>query len=167
MTSLSPTNEQLIYQSGNGDSWFLTRDPTTGAEAVRHVPNPQSGGQASTIEPEQFLAEGANGPEHQALRQLMATSVPLATLLIAYDIHPQRGPAYDGVVAAIRSLGAWWHHLETVWIVQCDEAPAEIRDRLKPLLGFEDQLLVIDISGDTAGWIGVNDIGSKWLEENI
>jgi hypothetical protein len=77
------TGEQLIYQSNNGDTWFLTQDPTTGAQAVRHVPNPQLGGQLSYIELEQFLSEGANGPEHQALRRLVETSARSATLLIA------------------------------------------------------------------------------------
>jgi hypothetical protein len=44
---LASDNSSLIFQSSNGDSWFLTRDPTTGAAAVMHTPNPQSGGQAS------------------------------------------------------------------------------------------------------------------------
>jgi hypothetical protein len=86
---------------------------------------------------------------------------------IAYDVHPARGEAYDGLVKAIQSLGTWWHHLETVWIVQCTDSPGEIRDKLKSHIGSEDQLLVIDISGDTAGWIGINDAGSKWLTGNI
>jgi hypothetical protein len=62
---------ELIYESSNGDSWCLTRDPVTGARSVMHRPNPRSGGQVSYIEIEKFLSEGANGPEHQALRRLM------------------------------------------------------------------------------------------------
>ena len=42
----SSDNSSLIYQSSNGDSWFLTRDPITDAPAVMHSPNPQSGGQS-------------------------------------------------------------------------------------------------------------------------
>jgi hypothetical protein len=45
--------------------------------------------------------------------------------------------------------------------------PGEIRDRLKSRFGNEDQLLVIDISGDAAGWVGVNESGRTWLEANI
>ena len=164
---LAPADDKLIYESSNGDSWCLTRNPATGTRAVMHRPNPQSGGQVSYIEIEQFLAEGANGPEHQALRRLMETSAPVASILIAYDVHPARGEAYDDLVEAIQSLGTWWHHLETVWIVQCTDTPGEIRDKLKSHIGNEDQLLVIDISGDTAGWVGINDAGSKWLTGNI
>ena len=164
---LAPADNKLIYESSNGDSWCLTRNPATGTRAVMHRPNPQSGGQVSYIEIEQFLTEGDNGPEHQALRRLMEMSPPVASILIACDVHPARGEAYDGLVEAIQSLGNWWHHLETVWIVQCTDTPGEIRDKLKSHIGSEDQLLVIDISSDAAGWIGINDAGSKWLTGNI
>jgi hypothetical protein len=109
----------------------------------------------------------SNGPEHQALRQLLENKPRVGTILIAYDIHPSRGKAYDDLTQAIQSLGNWWHHLEMVWIVQCEYTATEIRDRLGPHIGEEDQLLVIDISGDAAKWGGVNDAGSKWLAENI
>src|SRR6266702_4443554 len=60
-----------FYESSNGDMWGLTRDPISGARAVMHRPNPQSGGQVSYIDVDKFLREGANGPEHQALRLLL------------------------------------------------------------------------------------------------
>jgi hypothetical protein len=163
----APVENELIYESSNGDLWCLTRHPATGARAVMHRPNSQSGGQASYIEIDKFLSEGANGPEHQALRRLMETSDCGATILIACDIHSPKGEAYNDLVKAIQSLGNWWHHLETIWIVQCNHAPAQIRERLKSHIGTEDQLLVIDISDDSAGWIGINDAGSKWLDDNI
>ena len=157
----------LIYQSSNGDSWVLTRDPATGAAAVMHTPNPQSGGKVSYIEVEKFLSEGANGPEHQALRNLIEASARMATILIAYDIHRTEGDPYDKLIERIKALGDWWHHLESTWIVRCALSPREIRDQLKSYIGIEDQLLVIEISGDPVEWAGVNDSGSKWLKDNI
>jgi hypothetical protein len=165
--SPAPIGIELLYESSNGDSWFLAWDPTTGTRAVMHRPNPQSGGQISYIAIDRFLSETSNGPEHQALRQWLENRPRTGTMLIAYDIHPSRGKAYDNLTQAIQSLGQWWHHLETVWIVQCEYTPTEIRDRLGPQIGEEDQLLVIDISGDAAKWVGVNDTGSKWLAEHI
>jgi hypothetical protein len=157
----------LIYRSSNGDSWSLTKDPATGAVAVMHSPNLQSGGQASYIEIENFLSEGANGPEHQALRHLIETSARMTTKLIAYDVHQTAGEAYDKLIEMIQALGDWWHHLESTWIVRCDQSPSQIRDRLKSYIGNDDQLLVIEISGDIAEWVGVNDSGSRWLKDNI
>ena len=84
---LDTDTSSLIYQSSNGDSWSLTKDPATGAVAVMHGPNLQSGGQVSYIEIENFLSEGANGPEHEALRKLIQTSARMTTKLIAYDVH--------------------------------------------------------------------------------
>ena len=66
-----PVNNQLIYQSSNGDSWHLTNDPASGAQAVLHRPNSQSGGRRSYTAISEFLAQGASGPEHQALRRLL------------------------------------------------------------------------------------------------
>jgi hypothetical protein len=163
----APADIELFYESSNGDTWCLTRDPVTGARVVMHRPNAQSGGQASYVGIDKFLSGDAHGPEHQALRRLIETGAPMATILIAYDVHPPEGEAYDDLISAIQSLGTWWHHLETIWIVRCTHTPGEIRTRLKSQLGTEDQLLVVDISGDTAEWIGVNDTGSKWLADNI
>lgn len=91
----------------------------------------------------------------------------IATILIAYDIHPAQGDSYDELGRAIQSLGAWWHHLETIWLVRTAHSPAAIRDRLRPYAGIDDQLLVVDITGDSAAWAGVSDAGSRWLQENV
>jgi hypothetical protein len=91
----------------------------------------------------------------------------MATILIAYDIHPPAGEAYDQLVVAIKTLGAWWHHLETIWIVKCAHTPADIKDRLRPLIGIDDQLLVVDISGATAESLGINAAGAKWLTDHV
>jgi hypothetical protein len=128
---LASNISSLIYQSSNGDTWSLTKDPATGAPAVMHSPNPQSGGQVSYVEIEKFLLKGANGPEHQALRNLIETSAGMATILIAYDIHPTEGRMYDNLIETIQSLGDWWHHLESTWIVRCAHSPREIREPIE------------------------------------
>jgi hypothetical protein len=91
----------------------------------------------------------------------------MATILIAYDIHPSEGDGYERVTDAIRSLGEWWHHLESTWLVKTDHTPDQIRDLLKEYVSSDDQLLVIDISQDPAAWFGVNDAGSRWLETSL
>jgi hypothetical protein len=157
--------QRLIYESSNGDAWFLGLDPATQRPAVKHVANLPSGGGIAYKDIESFLRAG-NGPEHQALRRLIRAE-RLATILIAYDIHPAEGASYQELADAIQSLGAWWHHLETAWIVRSNRAPEEIRNKLKPYIGADDQLLVVDISGDKAAWVGVNETGDSWLRENI
>jgi hypothetical protein len=159
-------SDKPFYQSSNGDTWFLVPDPATGELAVKHIANPASGGQISYIDPESFLA-GGNGPEHQALRQLAASEQQMTTMLIAYDIHPASGPKYDVLTEAIQSLGSWWHHLETVWIVRSGKTPEELRDHLQRLIGPDDQLLIVDVTSARAGWAGLNEAGGTWLRENV
>ena len=163
-THASVPEELLIYESDNGDSWYLC-EAASGLPTVRHIANLQSGGHVSYSEIESFLSNG-NGPEHQALRHLLKQD-HLSTVLIAYDIHPGQRQDYHDLIEAIQSLGAWWHHLETVWIVRSDKKPEEIRDKLALYIGADDQLLVVDITRSSAGWAGINETGNSWLRGNI
>jgi hypothetical protein len=165
-TAPEPASDRLFYKSSNGDSWSLVRNPTTGALMVTHTPNAPSGGKVSHVDIETFLSKDTLGPEHQALRHLLEKSNN-ATILIAYDIHSTTDTAYDDLTAAILSLGAWWHHMETVWIVRSERTPDEIREQLQRYIGSDDQLLVLDVTGNKAGWAGINAVGGEWLEEYI
>jgi hypothetical protein len=161
-----PASEKVFYKSSNGDCWSLVRDPTTDGLVITHTANSSSGGNVSQIDVETFLTNDALGPEHQALRRLLEKTSN-ATILIAYDVHPSEGAAYDDLTAAIQSLGAWWHHLETVWIVRSNHSLDEIRDKLKPHIGADDQLLIVNITANDAVWAGVSECGSTWLKENV
>lgn len=158
-------NEKLIYESSNGDVWYLCENPVTTLPAVKHVANPQAGGHIDYLEVENFLSIG-RGPEHQALRDLIERD-QMATILIAYDIHSRQESGYDELVEAIRSLGSWWHHLETVWIVRTKMTSELIRDELAAHIGADDQLLVVNITGAGMEWTGLNLAGSDWLKRTM
>ena len=61
--------QRKIYQSENGDSWWLGR--REGTVFVLHEANPPSGGKVTEIELTDFLTRGANGPEKQALLEMI------------------------------------------------------------------------------------------------
>jgi hypothetical protein len=63
-----------LYQSPNGDSWFLARDPATGLAFVRHQANAPSGGQVTDIEIGAFLS-GPQNPERVALLRLIGSFI--------------------------------------------------------------------------------------------
>jgi hypothetical protein len=69
------SDRRELYRSPNGDSWYLGREPQNGRAFIIHQPNGPSGGRKSHIELSDFLAAGANGPEHKALIRLIATLV--------------------------------------------------------------------------------------------
>jgi len=72
-------SRELYRSAPNGDRWSLVREPQSGQVFVEHEPNVSSGGKPSRVEVGDFLARGADGPEHQALLRLIGTLIDGAT----------------------------------------------------------------------------------------
>ncbi len=66
-------NARKLYESPNGDRWYLIRDPS-GTVFIRHEANVASGGHVEHIEIGIFLTNG-QGPEQQELQRLIGTLV--------------------------------------------------------------------------------------------
>lgn len=77
----------------------------------------------------------------------------MALKLITYDLN-KPGQNYKDLHEAIRGLGAWWHYLDSTWIVQSSLSPNAIVEKLKATIDTSDGLLVFDITGDSySGWL--------------
>ena len=61
------SHQRKIYQSSNGDSWWLCRDQK-GHVFILHE---ASGGHATHIGIGEFLRTGNAGPEHQSLLRIV------------------------------------------------------------------------------------------------
>lgn len=85
----------------------------------------------------------------------------MATHLIGYDLNREKN--YQDLIEAIKGLGSWWHHLESTWIVRSPLTAKEVRDKLRPHLDEDDELLVVDVTGRARAWTGFNRRGSDWL----
>jgi len=66
-----PPSEFTFYAIENGDQWSLHTDGDV--LSVRHQPNASSGGQASTIDLQSFLAHEPHSAQNQALQRLIGT----------------------------------------------------------------------------------------------
>jgi hypothetical protein len=64
------SRQRKIYQSENGDSWWLCHEEDGGV-CVLHEANVSSGGNATKLEIADFLHGGQAGPEHQTLIRLI------------------------------------------------------------------------------------------------
>lgn len=64
--------ERLIHNSENGDRWMLIQEFGSSHAIVRHAANPASGGQITDTPTDKFLSRGHSGPEHAALRRILA-----------------------------------------------------------------------------------------------
>jgi hypothetical protein len=72
------SQQRKIYQSENGDSWWLCRGED--AVFVLHEANVPSGGMSTRIELTQFLSSGRNEPEKQALLAMIGELASCADL---------------------------------------------------------------------------------------
>lgn len=89
------------------------------------------------------------------------------TLLIGYDLN-RPGQNYEDLWAFLKTHGTRWHHLDSTWLVKSDITAKEMRDAIKPyLIDDNDELLVVDVTGDAAAWAGFDAAGSKWLKDNL
>ena len=89
----------------------------------------------------------------------------MAVQLITYDLR-KPGQDYARLFAAIEALGAWWHCLESVWLVRTSLTSAQVRDTLRPYLDANDSLLVAGLNGNWAT-LGLGGDCTDWLHANV
>lgn len=77
---------RTLYTSSSGDTWSLCRNRRDHI-VVLHEPNQASGGKPSEIDLGAFLAQRNQGPEHEALRQLIGDLIDSNSVQAEYDDH--------------------------------------------------------------------------------
>ncbi len=84
--------------------------------------------------------------------------------MISYDLNSP-GQNYEKLHAEIKNQGAWWHYLDSTWIVNSKKSAAEIRDSLVQHLDSNDNILVVKLQGTWASKF--NQKANKWLKNNL
>jgi len=72
-------------------------------------------------------------------------------LLISYDLN-RPGQNYTSLHEEIKKAETWWHHLESVWIIETDLTPQQWYNRLAPHIDRSDNLIVFEIGRNYFGW---------------
>ncbi len=85
--------------------------------------------------------------------------------LITYDLR-QPGQDYTGLAEAIKQLGAWLHHPESVWLVNTAFSCEQVRSALSPHLTARDTLMVTTLSGSWAT-SGAPVVATGWLKQHL
>jgi hypothetical protein len=89
---------------------------------------------------------------------------PLPTYLIGYDLN-KPGQAYPELIDHLKGYGAWWHNLDSTWLVTTSLTTVALRDDLSDFLDSSDKLLVIRVSGCSAAWTGFSTSASDWMKK--
>lgn len=63
------------------------------------------------------------------------------------------GDVCDRLHGEIKTLGEWWHYLESCWLLNSSLDADVISDRLRSKIDSNDRLLVINVGRNYAGWL--------------
>jgi hypothetical protein len=89
----------------------------------------------------------------------------MSALMVGYDLN-KPGHDYSKVVDYLKSFDNWWHYLDSTWIVVTTKTTSEVRDKLKTLIDANDEVLVINVTGDAwASWL--NKDANDWLSKHM
>ena len=80
---------------------------------------------------------------------------------ISYDLNAF-GQNYPGVIAEIQRMGGVRVQASKWWVTSYQSATA-LRDRLRPLMDFNDSLMVAELTGDVAGYEHRQDL-RDWMQ---
>ena len=89
----------------------------------------------------------------------------MATLLVGYDLN-KPDQDYKDLIEYLKSLGTWWHHLDSTWLVVTNLTASEMRDKLKTLVGPSDEVLVMNVTDDDWATYGFEKKANEWLQQN-
>lgn len=80
----------------------------------------------------------------------------MAIYLVGYDL--KEGEDYNSLTTELRRFEAWWHCLDSTWLIKSDLTAIQIRDRLGQHMKQGDRLLVMyylhSSQGGSAAWNG-------------
>ena len=94
-------------------------------------------------------------------------------LLITYDLNKggatgkDKGQNYTGLYERIKSLGTWWHCVDSTWIVKSNYNVAQARDYLGTAIDGNDLLFVVDITSKPWAGRGFTGDCATWLQKNL
>jgi hypothetical protein len=90
----------------------------------------------------------------------------LNTLLVGYDLN-RPGQDYEELFEFLKSRGTWCHPLDSTWLVVSPLASAQFRDEVKRHIDANDEVLVVNVTGDNWAAFGFTQKVNDWLQKHI
>lgn len=93
----------------------------------------------------------------------------MKTFLISYDLkNGNPSSDYSELIDAIQNYGdGWAKPLESVWLINSNDYPSDIRNYLKRYIDSNDRLLVMDVTNDSWAARGLPSKVVDWMKGNV
>jgi len=83
---------------------------------------------------------------------------------VSYDLN-KSGQNYDALYEELKRSPGWCHVLDSTWLVSTTETAKQVSDRLRKHLDENDDLLVMAVTKDHAGWL--NQSTWEWIKKHV
>jgi hypothetical protein len=85
-------------------------------------------------------------------------------LLVTYDLNTP-GQDYTSLHGELKKSNAWWHYLDSTWLIYSDETADELSARLLTHIDKNDSMLVIRVCNENQGWL--NKKAWEWINNHV
>ena len=83
--------------------------------------------------------------------------------LVTYDLN-RPGQEYPALYDTISKIGAWWHFLDSTWLVDTTLTAGQIRDRIRMVVDPTDHFLVVQFGPTWASFLPKE--ANDWIQEH-
>jgi hypothetical protein len=90
----------------------------------------------------------------------------MRSFLIDYDLNAP-GKDYTKLIDHLKSYGNWCHYLKSGWLIRTISTATAVRDAARAFMDQSDDLLVVDVTADTAAWHGLSDEITNWIGQTL
>jgi len=85
-------------------------------------------------------------------------------LLVSYDLKVP-GRDYAKLYEALKSAPAWWHYLESTWILSTTDPVSTWQEKIRATMDENDNLFMVDITGKPySGWLPTK--AWEWIKQH-
>ncbi|HAT3956512.1 TPA: hypothetical protein I9Y43_005207 [Kluyvera ascorbata] len=88
----------------------------------------------------------------------------MSVYCVSYDLN-KAGQNYNALYEELKGSNGWWHYLDSTWLISSNETATQLSDRLRKHLDSNDNLLVIGVTNDYAGWLSQE--AWDWIYKNV
>ena len=84
--------------------------------------------------------------------------------IVSYELGKNK--SHIGLFEQLKASPAWWHYLDSIWLIATQGNAKQLYNRLKPHLDeVEDSILVIEAGADLYGWLPKD--AWEWIKRTL
>lgn len=84
-------------------------------------------------------------------------------LLVTYDLI-KPGKDYLSLYDTLKTASAWWHYLESTWLLKTELSPQDWYNKLRLHMDINDRIFIIQITSNYQGWLPQK--AWEWIHKN-